>query len=252
MRKLSVMLVAAAISIGLAAQTRAQSVTSIVASPHNLNTDAGVASVNTHNFTAEVCLPCHAPHNATYAGSGLLWNHKVTATGTSYTLYTSPGKNVTANSGTGGTSANPQLDNSTVLCLSCHDGSIAIDNYGGVTTDNSIMVKSWANMSGPGGTFDLSQDHPLGVGYPGLPQETTVVAGSFTAANAQYGYQDPTVAGPFTTGGVGGIPAVKLVALPTGYMGIGCISCHEPHDWSKSFMRISNNGSALCLSCHIK
>jgi len=251
MKKLTYVLAAVAICIGLSTQARAQSVTSIVASPHNLNTDKGVASVNTHNFQAEVCLPCHSPHNATYASNGLLWNHKVTQTGTSYTLYTSPGVNTTANSGPGGTSANPQLDSTTVLCLSCHDGTIAIDNYGGVATDNSVMIASWANLTGSSPT-DLTKDHPLGVGYPGLPAEASVLPGSFTPANAQFGYVDPTVAGPFTTGGVGGIPAVKLVALPTGYMGIGCISCHEPHDWSKSFMRISNNGSALCLSCHIK
>jgi len=35
-------------------------------------------------------------------------------------------------------------------------------------------------------------------------------------------------------------------------MGVGCTSCHEPHDFSQVYMRVSNNGSKLCLSCHIK
>jgi predicted CXXCH cytochrome family protein len=248
MKNLKYVLGAAAICLALAAQANAQSVTSIVASPHNLNTDAGVSSVNSHNFTAEVCLPCHVPHNAPYNGGDLLWNHKVTASTTSYKLYNNV--NTTAFSGT--TSANPQLDQTTVLCLSCHDGSIAIDSYGGGKSNN-VMIASWAGVANTAtNSSDLSLDHPLGVGYPGLPAESSVLPGSFTPANANFGFTDPTVSGPFTTGGVGGIPAVKLVALPTGYMGVGCISCHEPHDWSQKFMRISNNGSAVCLSCHIK
>ncbi|MBI3593131.1 MAG: hypothetical protein HY099_06610 [Nitrospirae bacterium] len=34
---------------------------------------------------------------------------------------------------------------------------------------------------------------------------------------------------------------------------VECPSCHDPHDPSRNtFLRKSNAGSALCLTCHIK
>jgi predicted CXXCH cytochrome family protein len=261
MKRFTYILGAAAICLGLAAQANAQSVTSVANSPHNLNYASiqakGVAPVTSSGGgTTEVCLPCHTPHNGSEASLGLLWNHDVTATATSYNLY----NNVFTTDNSGTTSSNPELDNTTLLCLSCHDGSIAVDNYGGNKTDNNIDIQaigSWAKVSAADATNDLSGDHPLGIGYPGLPKETSVVAGSFTntAGTPGAGFVDPTnAAGPFGTGGVGGIAKVKLVALPNGYMGVGCVSCHEPHDFSEKFLRSStgNNSSAVCFGCHIK
>jgi hypothetical protein len=74
----------------------------------------------------QICLPCHTPHNAIVRDAqgvlvgGPLWNHTLsTAT---YTLYVDPdtGQNVTG-----------QVDTNSRLCLSCHDGTVALDSFGG-------------------------------------------------------------------------------------------------------------------------
>jgi predicted CXXCH cytochrome family protein len=164
----------------------------------------------------------------------------------------------TQNSGPGGTSSNPELDTTSHLCLSCHDGSIAIDAYGGKTTGSVYMgtIASFAAIAGSTDT-DLSADHPLGVGYPGLTTTATVnngvVAAGGTGASwtSVPGWNDPTQPA-FTTGGINGLPAINLVPLPNGLVGVGCGTCHEPHDNTYGFVRMNNNGSALCLKCHAK
>ena len=246
-----------ALSMCFAVQARAQ-LSSIVNSVHNLNNaPASLTVAGYGNGEADqICLPCHTPHRATsYGLSGqLLWNHDASLT-QSYKMYTSTW--ATQNSGTGGTSSNPELDTVSHLCLSCHDGSIAIDSYGGKTNGTKFMgtVASFAAIAGASDN-DLSADHPLGVGYPGLTTSATVSAGAVTAGSgatwtAVAGWNDPT-APAFTTGGVNGLPAINLVPLPNGLVGVGCGTCHEPHDNTYGFVRMNNNGSALCLKCHAK
>jgi len=65
------------------------------------------------------------------------------------------------------------------------------------------------------------------------------------------GWNDPTQS-TFTAGGVDGLPAVNLVPLPNGLVGVGCGTCHEPHDFTQLFVRMNNSSSALCLKCHNK
>jgi predicted CXXCH cytochrome family protein len=33
---------------------------------------------------------------------------------------------------------------------------------------------------------------------------------------------------------------------------IECSTCHDPHSNNSKFLRLSNEGSRLCLTCHIK
>lgn len=239
-----------AISVFFTAQARAQ-LSSIVNSVHNLNNAPASLTVNGYGNgeAGQVCLPCHTPHRAPYNSGGLLWNHDVNMA-QSYTMYTTV--HATQNSGPGGSSSNPELDTTSRLCLSCHDGAIAIDSYGGKTTGTVFMgtIASFAAIAGPSDN-DLSADHPLGVGYPGLT--ATVSGGNVTSMSwtAVAGWNDPTQTA-FTTGGINGLPAVNLVALPNGLVGVGCGTCHEPHDNTYGFVRMSNNGSALCLRCHAK
>ena len=106
-----------------------------------------------HDFSAaglgndEICQPCHTPHNASTALPVVLWNHAVTTTET-YTLYSSP----TMNAQTG------QPDGVSRACLSCHDGTVALDSFGGSTGTNFI---------GGGANFgtDLTNDHPVSFTY---------------------------------------------------------------------------------------
>lgn len=251
MRHPKLILGTVALGLCFAVQTMAQSISK---SPHDLNTipDAATGvniSPNGHATTGEICLPCHTPHSVKLNGGALLWNHTVNLS-QSYTMYTAV--HVTQNSGPGGSSANPMLDTTSRLCLSCHDGAIALDSYGGKTNGTVFMgtVASWAAIAGSTDN-DLSADHPLGVGYPGL---TATISGGYVTSESWtpvLGWNDPTQS-TFTAGGVDGLPAVNLVPLPNGLVGVGCGTCHEPHDNTAGFVRMNNSGSVLCLKCHNK
>jgi len=232
------------------ALTRGQTVT-IANSPHNLNNIPGVTLPQ-----SQICLPCHTPHNAAYNGGDFLWNHNVDMS-KSYTLYTQVHSTRFGST----SSANPILDSTSRLCLSCHDGAIAVDAYGGgsgttnmgtIADSNGVVGGGAIAASSGGGTDnDLSNDHPVGVGYPGLTATTTAGVTTLTFSASQGGgYNDPTVS-TFSAGGVGGA-AVSLQALPDGRYGVGCGTCHTPHTYTYKFVRMSNAGSALCLKCHNK
>ena len=119
----------------------------------------------------QICLPCHTPHNAE-SDAAPLWNHELSVA--TYNLYSSPSMQATVNQPTGASK----------LCLSCHDGTVAVDSFGG--DSGTIFIDAFsadANL-----TTDLSNDHPISFVYdtalatadPGLfdPSTTIVTIGS--------------------------------------------------------------------------
>lgn len=178
---------------------------SVVNTAHNLNNYPGVTIPGN-----QVCLPCHTPHNAQVSGEGnVLWNHAETTE--TFSMYSS-----TAN----------QPEGPSKMCLSCHDGVTAIDNYGG-TAGSVVMTGSKAL-----GT-DLSDDHPIGVEYPTSQPADYNVPGSFSP-------------------GIGGGTGVQLVTINS-IARVECTSCHHVHNNGLgSFLRVPVQESYLCLQCHIK
>lgn len=186
---------------------------------------AGVATT-THNLSvsgpgpvkadseAQICLFCHAPHNA--SPDAPLWNRQ--SPGTNYTPYSSSTASAIPGQPTG----------ASLLCLSCHDGTIAL---GDVLNRSSQISFVGGVMTIPTGTgrlgTDLSDDHPISFSY------TTALAG----LNGQL--VDPsTLTGP-----------VKLDENGE----LQCTACHDPHDDTYGdFLVMSNTGSALCIACHVQ
>jgi predicted CXXCH cytochrome family protein len=191
---------------------------------------AGVAnaqiSVSDHNFSSyswsggEICKPCHTPHFANYS-AGKLWNHELTSA--SYTLH----------DGSTGTAA-ADLDKVSRLCMSCHDGTVALDSFGGTTGTN--YVPDSANI----GT-ELRDDHPIGskAVYP------TATSTSFNPQNASH--QIPGTWGTLR------LYAWTDPTNTTQYV-VGCKTCHDPHNAGNygHMLRFSNASSHVCLTCHIK
>lgn len=188
---------------------------------------SGVASAQSitgsaHDFSGDgfsggqLCIVCHAPHNNVIGVSGApLWNHDLTAQ--NFTLYNSPTF--------GGAADITQPAGASKLCLSCHDGTVAIDSFGGATGTNFITGGA---LVGGGGT--LEGDHPI----------------SFTWV-ADSGLVDPITAPSGITGGTT-VDADMLFASK-----VECASCHNVHDNTNGmFLLKPNNASALCLTCHIK
>ena len=196
-----------------------------------LGVQAGTITGSAHDFTSKawsggrICVACHAPHNTdTSVSDAPLWNHKNSTQ--SYTLYSSP----TLNAAVGQPSGNSKL------CLSCHDGTVAVDSFGGAT--GSTMISSANNL----GT-SLKDDHPIGFTY------------NTALATADGSLWDPAskqvTIGSGTQTKTGSINSVLL------YGGkMECASCHDVHNTftasTSGLIKVSQNGSAICLACHNK
>lgn len=184
----------------------------IVGSKHDFSTQTWNTSVG-----AQICIVCHTPHNAsTVVTDAPLWNHVTTAT--TYTLYASSTFNATS----------AQPDASSKLCLSCHDGTVALENFGTTTTGTHFIAGTFNMGSG------LNNDHPVSFTYDAA------------LATADGGLKNPTT----VASGLGGTIAANL--LFGGKM--QCASCHDVHNTAGQAKLLvkSNNASALCLTCHAK
>ncbi len=192
------------------------SYTTIVGSAHDLKAKS---------YTDEVCNVCHTPHNAnTTVSDAPLWDHTLATT--SYGLYSS--STLDASMG--------QPDGTSKLCLSCHDGSVAVDNFGSSLggADANDIISGDALI----GTT-LADDHPVSFIYnAGLATSDGELTDP-TTANSDYE-------------GTGTIEGTMLFGT-AGSKTMECATCHDVHDPTNiPFLRASNTASAMCLTCHIK
>lgn len=220
------------IALFFAAPASAQDNTTIVGSPHDFSSQ-GWAGLNGQN---EICVVCHTPHNTVSPTAGPLWNRTLTAA--TYTLYspnTTPGSDI---DGTGF----GQPTGVSRLCLSCHDGTIAIDSFGrsdvdgtpftgGTTYVGDLNVNANIGNGTAGGTTgDLSNDHPVAFTFPTTGADLEIV--------------DP----------VGGVIASVLPLFGTSNDQMECATCHDVHATNTydQLLRVDNASSSLCRTCHIK
>lgn len=179
-----------------------------------------------HDFSAidpneQICIFCHTAHNAdTTVVDAPLWNHQVTTR--TYQLYNSPTMNATTDQPTGASR----------LCLSCHDGTVAVDSYGGRTgvifLGGSLAI----------GADQLVNDHPISFTYDdGLASD------------------DGELFPPSSTpSGLGSTIREDLLFNDR----LECSSCHDVHNGASaevvddSLLLITQVGSQLCLTCHDK
>jgi len=264
----------------------AQRVSDVRGTRHNLSA-AGPGSVRAlpagQGGTSEVCVFCHTPHGATQSDEGglalrsPLWNRRVPA-GTTYTPYTS--STLDALNITEGFNNTP--GGSSKLCLSCHDGTLAIGNVNVLNGQPNAQIAMTG--TGPGGTMppgqgtttgftrylgtDLRNDHPISVTFNA----------ALAARDGELRPVDAQQRWPATTGSVVGVRASgfkpQLPLEPTGTARQGqvqCASCHDPHvreldptKGNQKFLRAqrfqeaapaaTHNAASdqVCLGCHDK
>ena len=249
MKKLTVMLMGMLL---LAAPAWAAKVSDVFNTKHNLSSTQPNPFWNDFYSATnvdEVCVFCHTPHGGTLDGP--LWNRDLSAISAAghYTHYTSETLSTTVGV------SNRAVNKQSLLCLSCHDGSIGVGdtviNNVGATPDNAgVAFKVILNPDGvnPGkrtgaargnllSTTDLSDDHPISFNYQNV-------------------YDDATNAGALHT--VAEVETDLLVLYNGASKTVECVTCHDPHVDSSvdadyaPFLRIPNTGSAMCLACHIK
>ena len=195
----------------IAASVRAQ-VAGDVMGMHNLG--PGSKSPVTGTRT-DSCSYCHAPHSGLNLG---LWNQKLTTQ--TYTMYSSDTEK--------NTGVQPVLASDSNMCLSCHDGTVAVGStvaYGQVTMRGSMNTLDVFSSK-------MQSSHPFSLAPP-LKDNVHLVAS--LAANGK------------TADATG---AVKLINGS-----VECTSCHNPHVQAKdlvsqNFLVKDSSGGQLCLSCH--
>lgn len=160
------------------------------------------------------CLFCHAPHSGLASGKAL-WSQQLSTQ--TYTTYT----------GTLNVEQQPALGSDSNLCLSCHDGTVAV---GQTTPYGTIKPSGPMNPQDVFGS-SLQSVHPFNFKLPLDPDTPNLVP--------------QVIAGTGT-----GNPAVKLING-----NVQCMSCHDPHNQfidpvTQKFLVMDNTGSTLCLACH--
>jgi len=174
---------------------------------------AGTSPV--HGPNANACLYCHAPHSGIKEGP--LW---------SQTLSVKPYATMYSSSTVQNTQRQPSLGSASNLCLSCHDGTVAL----GQSVPYGKLSMS-ASLSNP--LDKLEASHPFSLTAT-PPDDASSLVESLHSSGLT---ADPT----------------KSVQLIKG--NVECTSCHDPHrqsldKYSLNFLVLDNRKSGLCLSCH--
>lgn len=258
--------------VTISASCWSYSIAGVVGSKHDLTT--GGAGQTGTNVTDEVCVFCHTPHGSNANAPVPLWNKVLTAPG-SYTQYS--------------TLQTPTFDSTeapvgsvSLACLSCHDGTQAMDvvlnlpgSGGHDLAGAPIDPLTSSPMTGtpvPVLETDLTNDHPISMQYGGGGPVAGDPDGLFTGTLGDTDFESPVkdtvntnpiwwVDSPVGTSLVREKTDMILYArddLGTVQPFVECGSCHDPHNdttagpSSVSFLRISNTGSQICTTCHIK
>ncbi len=253
-------LVAFALFLLLALPIRAERISDVRNTVHNLSV-SGPGSVKA-TAEDEICVFCHTPHHADQAAPTPLWNRSLS--GATYTPYTSSSLDALGLGQPGGSSK---------LCLSCHDGTIAlgaVNVLNGAFTDQDPATEDIPLVgTGPGGTIplgegdqsgftrrlgtDLTNDHPISFTY-----------------DDNLALNDGELRLPSVTPAIDNrIPGVRP-DIPLEDNQLQCTSCHDPHirdtiETQIKFLRLhrfqqfepvggtfDKANDSICLACHDK
>ena len=214
----------------------------IIGSKHDLSFSSGNTIRAKSGTTDYICVFCHTPHASNSDFSDIpIWNRQ-----TNLETYTTYGTTI---AGTAVTA----LSNTSKVCLSCHDGTSAINSLinapgSGLLGESSFTAGGLVKMNSAedGETFkmpvgasnfgiDLSNTHPISVEY-------TAGKGSLRELSTDLG------SGWTTSDKLNKVSSL----LKNGK--VECTSCHDPHlGENKTFLRSGDNTkSKLCLGCHNK
>ncbi|ROR34306.1 cytochrome c3 family protein [Inmirania thermothiophila] len=247
------------------------------------------------NDYGEVCVYCHTPHGSNSRLDAPLWNR--TFNGNTYTTYDTLGTATL-------TSDVQQPGINSLTCLSCHDGTVAVDSiinmpgsgrYSATqeTSQDGAFLDAWAGSgigtasalhwtlnadtskgfaedssclvchstsgfvpSAPFDVFaigtDLTNDHPVGIALPAsrIGVDFFDPSGSFRGMRF---YDKDGDGRPDSN-------EVRFYPDGSGTVRVECASCHDPHGVpstgnfgdtiNPTFLRVNNQGSQLCLTCH--
>lgn len=246
----------------------------ITSTKHNLSTSGSgtVKSDPSAGGTSQICVFCHTPHASTLDNSvaAPLWNKQYsTAT---YTQYDSASIQASIDDNPGGSSK---------LCLSCHDGTLAIGQVNVLEGRGNQRVSMQGVQGGgqmPLGTDgytrnlgkDLTNDHPISLVYDAAlavaDGELFDPSNDVDGQGAQVGIRGSST--------VDNQPRLVLEGASESAAKMQCTTCHDPHLTglaedsgttikflrANRFQRVTHpteglfneDNDILCLACHDK
>jgi len=249
----------------LATLSRGSALAGIAGSVHDLSPGGPLGtsySGKPPDAQQRICIFCHAPHN-TYelspvnggppAGIGAgrrasddftylpLWNHTL-QTNTTYQMYQNgPGapQDPTTPNASQAIAGGMAPGGTSLLCLSCHDGSVAVNSYGDTSQLSRSQSRGTTTIRTPyriGGDGLLANHHPIGFDFD------LVQAG------------DPGIR-PADAASFGGGEPVRSHLYGPGNRRMECGTCHAVHSTGttgEALLWKSDQRSAFCLTCHLK
>ena len=266
-------LLAAAFGLFVAGTAQAQNSTTgsfnqvagggIVSSKHDLSIQTGIGNLYGQTDALDrICIYCHAPHHAMQEADAAgikylpLWNHGVTTQ--FYNTYKSdfgdgPDSTNLVGTGTSNNFADRHLFNGedsigepgsvSRLCLSCHDGTVAVNEYGNLpqrAESQGAGTHFIADQFKIGGGGNLTNHHPIGFIYADVVALDDEIAGVDTVISDGDG---DSAHGATTIGSL----------LYDGKM--ECVTCHDVHNTKntgETFLWRTDRESGFCLTCHLK
>ena len=207
---------------------------SVDQTPHNLRVPATSTEPDMQGLVrdyGDVCVYCHSPHDGpTWSGSprAPLFNRPRPNAG-----YRMPEWDQSQMQQDGSPS------NKSRLCLSCHDGTVGLDNI--LNRPNTYTGPGPANTS----IEDCEDCHRDGdpIDWEGVYFRPDDMRDQHPFSVLYDPSQRPGQFNPAIGGTVGGLPLFDGK--------VECLTCHEPHSQRfKYFLRRSNAGQTLCLVCH--
>ncbi|MDP2369627.1 cytochrome c3 family protein [Rhodoferax sp.] len=246
---------------------------------------AGIMDSSRNNY-GEVCVYCHTPHGANTNAAAPLWNRTLPTSTVYQTYNTLNTSSLTQTVSQPGAASLPCLS-----CHDGQQAVDAIINMPGSgrykAVPDTAFLNTWPSPSGshdglnnvgclachnpsaPGfavtaGDFtifaigtDLRNDHPVGVNYPtasGASTDWKAPSGSVTRGSVVTTFFDENSNSRMDKGDI------RLYGTGSDSR-VECASCHDPHGvpsggagstFLPTFLRKTNTGSAVCLTCHNK
>jgi len=193
-RKIGAALAGAATLMTAGMLMEGTAIAGIALTKHNLSTVGNTGATATFTPTSgnsELCVFCHTPHGSDTSASVPLWNRVLSAP-TTYTTYNSLGTTTL-------TGAIAPVGSVSLACLSCHDGTTAMNvminqpGSGGYNPAGAAWAGTWTGTGQTSGLLgtstsitrigvDLRNDHPIGIQYGGgMPSGGAYTTGPIAA-----------------------------------------------------------------------
>ncbi len=239
------------------------------------------ATATGNDYLDRLCIFCHAPHhsykllgdtNGTGPESATadfkylpLWNHKQTVA--SFTQY-NPGPDAPdadlsmkgPQSVSGSLSTFVRVTSVSLLCLSCHDGSVAINEFGNTWQDprsrsgggDYIDSEYAIGYAGPGGTIGYLQNHhPISFSYDAVSSFDLEILPMDVAT---YEHTPDAIYGAANQINVAVDQPIQNYLYGADHK-MECATCHAVHNTGNTgekLLYVSDQNSNLCFTCHWK